>query len=125
MSTEDGHGADRGSANGRRLDDGKVRVAIVGVGNCANAFIQGVTYYNDADPAESVPGLMHVDLGGYHVRDIELVAAFDIDAEKVGKDLSDAIWSGQNNTIKFAEVPELGVKVHRGKIGRASCRERV
>jgi myo-inositol-1-phosphate synthase len=114
MSTEDGHGADRGSANGRRLDDGKVRVAIVGVGNCANSFIQGVTYYKDADPAESVPGLMHVDLGGYHVRDIEFVAAFDIDAEKVGKDLSDAIWSGQNNTIKFAEVPHLGVGVDRG-----------
>src|SRR5256714_14658920 len=114
MSTEDGHGADRGSANGRRLDDGKVRVAIVGVGNCANAFIQGVTYYKDADPAESVPGLMHVDLGGYHVRDIEFVAAFDIDAEKVGKDLSEAIWSGQNDTIKFADVPHLGVEVDRG-----------
>jgi len=114
MSTEDGHGADRGSANGRRLDDGKVRVAIVGVGNCANAFIQGVTYYKEADPSESVPGLMHVDLGGYHVRDIEFVAAFDIDVEKVGKDLSDAIWSGQNDTIKFAEVPHLGVDVDRG-----------
>jgi len=104
-----------GSSNGHvRLDDGKVRVAIVGVGNCANAFVQGVTYYRDADPAEQVPGLMHVDLGGYHVRDIEFVAAFDIDSEKVGKDLSEAIWSGQNDTIKFAEVPPLGVKVHRG-----------
>ena len=91
--------------NGRRPDDGKVRVAIVGVGNCANSFIQGVEYYKDADPAEEVPGLMHVDLGGYHVRDIEFVAAFDIDSEKVGKDLSEAIWSGQNDTIKFADVP--------------------
>src|SRR5213596_4029183 len=113
MSTENGslNGA---TANGHLVDDGKVRVAIVGVGNCANAFIQGVTYYRDADPAEQVPGLMHVDLGGYHVRDIEFVAAFDIDAEKVGKDLSEAIWSGQNDTIKFAEVPPLGVPVHRG-----------
>ena len=95
-------------------DDGKVRVAIVGVGNCANSFIQGVQYYKDADPAEQVPGLMHVDLGGYHVRDIEFVAAFDIDSEKVGKDLSEAIWSGQNDTIKFADVPHMGVEVHRG-----------
>jgi myo-inositol-1-phosphate synthase len=97
-----------------RSDDGKVRVAIVGVGNCANAFVQGVEYYKNADPGEQVPGLMHVDLGGYHVRDIEFVAAFDIDAEKVGKDLSEAIWSGQNDTIRFAEVPEVGVEVHRG-----------
>jgi myo-inositol-1-phosphate synthase len=106
-----GHGAE---ANGRHSDDGKVRVAIVGVGNCANSFIQGVHYYKDADPDEAVPGLMHVDLGGYHVRDIEFVAAFDIDSEKVGKDLGEAIWSGQNNTIKFADVPEMGVKVQRG-----------
>ena len=89
-------------------------MAIVGVGNCASSFVQGVQYYKDADPKESVPGLMHVDLGGYHVRDIEFTAAFDIDADKVGKDLSEAIWSGQNNTIKFADVPKLGVKVHRG-----------
>jgi myo-inositol-1-phosphate synthase len=115
MSTENGsiRNADA-AANGHLVDDGKVRVAIVGVGNCANSLIQGVTYYKDADPAEQVPGLMHVDLGGYHVRDIEFVAAFDIDSEKVGKDLSEAIWSGQNDTIKFADVPELGVKVHRG-----------
>jgi myo-inositol-1-phosphate synthase len=113
MSTINGAG-DGASANGNRVDDGKVRVAIVGVGNCANSFIQGVTYYEDADPADQVPGLMHVDLGGYHVRDIEFVAAFDIDAEKVGKDLSEAIWSGQNDTIRFAEVPNLGVEVHRG-----------
>jgi myo-inositol-1-phosphate synthase len=101
-------------SNGRRLDDGKVRVAIVGVGNCANSFIQGVQYYRDADAAEDVPGLMHVDLGGYHVSDVEFVAAFDIDSEKVGKDLSEAIWAGQNDTIKFAEVPHLGVEVKRG-----------
>jgi myo-inositol-1-phosphate synthase len=113
MSTEDG--SHNGAAgNGHLIDDGKVRVAIVGVGNCANSLIQGVTYYKDADPAEEVPGLMHVDLGGYHVRDVEFVAAFDIDSEKVGKDLGEAIWAGQNNTIKFADVPELGVPVHRG-----------
>jgi myo-inositol-1-phosphate synthase len=102
------------SGNGTGRTDQKVRVAIVGVGNCANAFIQGVQYYRDADPAEQVPGLMHVDLGGYHVRDVEFAAAFDIDAEKVGKDLSEAIWAGQNDTIKFADVPHLGVEVHRG-----------
>jgi len=113
MSPDNGS-QDGARSNGHLVDDGKVRVAIVGVGNCANAFVQGVTYYRDADPAEQVPGLMHVDLGGYHVRDIEFVAAFDIDAEKVGKDLSEAIWSGQNDTIKFADVPELGVEVHRG-----------
>jgi myo-inositol-1-phosphate synthase len=99
---------------GSRYQTEKVRVAIVGVGNCASSFVQGVQYYQDADPAESVPGLMHVDLGGYHVRDIEFTAAFDIDSEKVGKDLSEAIWAGQNNTIKFAEVPHLGVPVSRG-----------
>jgi myo-inositol-1-phosphate synthase len=109
MSKSDG--ADR---NGAPRTDEKVRVAIIGVGNCANAFVQGVEYYKDADPAEAVPGLMHVDLGGYHVRDVEFVAAFDIDAEKVGKDLSEAIWAGQNDTIKFADVPHLGVEVHRG-----------
>jgi myo-inositol-1-phosphate synthase len=93
----------------------KVRVAIIGVGNCASAFVQGVHHYRDADASESVPGLMHVDLGGYHVSDIEFTAAFDIDAEKVGKDLGQAIWAGQNNTIRFTEVPErLGVPVHRG-----------
>ncbi|MDX6662112.1 MAG: myo-inositol-phosphate synthase, partial [Solirubrobacterales bacterium] len=102
------------SSNGTRADDGKVRVAIVGVGNCASSFVQGVQYYRDADPNEQVPGLMHVDLGGYHVRDIEFTAAFDIDADKVGKDLSEAIFSGQNNTITFSEVPSLGVRVERG-----------
>jgi myo-inositol-1-phosphate synthase len=114
MSTEHEATHDGARSNGHRVDDGKVRVAIVGVGNCANAFVQGVSYYRDADPAEQVPGLMHVDLGGYHVQDIEFVAAFDIDSEKVGKDLSEAIWSGPNDTIKFAEVPSLGVPVHRG-----------
>jgi myo-inositol-1-phosphate synthase len=101
---------------GSRYQNEKVRVAIIGVGNCANAFVQGVQHYRNADPAERVPGLMHVDLGGYHVGDIEFSAAFDIDAEKVGKDLSEAIWAGQNNTIKFVEqdVPHLGVPVQRG-----------
>ncbi|MCI0711869.1 MAG: inositol-3-phosphate synthase [Chloroflexi bacterium] len=93
----------------------KVRVAIAGVGNCANSLIQGVEYYKDADENEFVPGLMHVNLGGYHVRDIEFVAAFDVDEDKVGKDLSEAMWSGQNNTIKFADVPHRGVTVQRGK----------
>jgi len=119
VSTTNGHAAHTNGhaagANGagRQLD--KVRVAIIGVGNCASAFVQGIHYYRDADPAQAVPGLMHVDLGGYHVRDIEFTAAFDIDAEKVGKDLGEAIWAGQNNTIKFAEVPsKLGIHVHRG-----------
>ena len=113
VSTKNGHAAHTNGAGGRQQD--KVRVAIIGVGNCASAFVQGIHYYRDADPAQSVPGLMHVDLGGYHVRDIEFTAAFDIDAEKVGKDLGEAIWSGQNNTIKFADVPPaLGIEVHRG-----------
>jgi myo-inositol-1-phosphate synthase len=99
---------------GSRYQSEKVRVAIVGVGNCASSFVQGVQFYRDADPTQDVPGLMHVDLGGYHVRDIEFTAAFDIDADKVGKDLSEAIWSGQNNTIKFADVPHLDVPVYRG-----------
>src|SRR4051812_16012740 len=111
------HGQSNGVAkngNGRFLHDGKVRVAIVGVGNCASSLVQGVTYYREAADDEFVPGLMHVNLGGYHVRDVEFVAAFDIDAEKVGKDLSEAIFSGQNNTIKFSDVPHLGVPVSRG-----------
>ncbi len=104
------------STNGSsRHQHDKVRVAIIGVGNCASSFVQGVHYYKDADPAEPVPGLMHVDLGGYHVRDIEFSAAFDIDADKVGKPLHEAIFAGQNNTLKFdAEVPDLGVEVMRG-----------
>jgi myo-inositol-1-phosphate synthase len=114
MTPTNGHGA--ASTNGSaRYQQDKVRVAIVGVGNCASAFVQGVEYYKNADPTQDVPGLMHVDLGGYHISDIEFTAAFDIDATKVGKDLGEAIWAGQNNTIKFAQVPErLGVQVHRG-----------
>jgi len=91
-----------------------VRVAIVGVGNCASALVQGVHKYRDASPDEFVPGLMHVDLGGYHVRDIQFVAAFDVDARKVGHDLSEAIISEPNNTVRFAEVPPTGVSVSRG-----------
>jgi myo-inositol-1-phosphate synthase len=104
------------STNGKaRYQEDKVRVAIIGVGNCASAFVQGVHYYKDADPNQLVPGLMHVGLGGYHVRDIEFTAAFDIDSTKVGKDLGQAIWAGQNNTMKFAQVPKkLGVPVYRG-----------
>ncbi len=107
-----GHG--NGSGAGLLAQKDEVRVAIVGVGNCASSFVQGTQYYRDASPDEFVPGLMHVDLGGYHVRDIVFSAAFDIDADKVGKDLSEAIWAGQNNTIKFSDVPRLGVEVHRG-----------
>jgi myo-inositol-1-phosphate synthase len=97
-----------------RYQEDKVRVAVIGVGNCASSFVQGVEFYRDADPAQDVPGLMHVDLGGYHVSDIEFTAAFDIDADKVGKDLGQAIWAGENNTLKFADVGDLGVTVHRG-----------
>src|SRR4030088_3821420 len=92
----------------------KVRVAILGVGNCASSLVQGVEYYRDAKPGDSIPGLMHVDVGGSHIRDIEFSAAFDIDKDKVGKDLSDAIFAGHNNTVKFADVPHLGIKVERG-----------
>jgi len=92
----------------------KVRVAIVGVGNCASSLVQGVHYYRNADPTEHVPGLMHVELAGYHVRDIEFVAAFDVDAKKVGRDLAEAIVAPPNNTITFAEVPPIGVEVQRG-----------
>jgi len=93
---------------------GKVRVAVIGVGNCASSLIQGIEYYKDAKEEDFVPGLMHVNLGGYHIRDIEFSAAFDVDKDKVGKDLSEAIWSGQNNTIKFSDVPQVGVTVQRG-----------
>ena len=93
---------------------GKLRVAIVGVGNCASSLVQGVHFYADTEPGDPVPGLMHVELGGYHVRDIEFVAAFDVDAKKVGRDLSEAIRSGENNTIQFADVPPLEVEVQRG-----------
>ncbi|HET8908582.1 MAG TPA: inositol-3-phosphate synthase [Ktedonobacterales bacterium] len=92
----------------------KVRVGIIGVGNCASSLVQGVEYYKNAADDDFIPGLMHVNLGGYHISDIEFSAAIDIDAEKVGKDLSEAIFSGQNNTYKFANVPAAGVKVERG-----------
>src|SRR5579864_6436118 len=104
-----------GNSHGRkRLDDGKVRVAIIGVGNCANSLLQGREYYKDADEDQFVPGLMHVNLGGYHVRDIEFTAAFDVVQGKVGLDLADAIWAHPNNTIKFADVPKTGITVSRG-----------
>ncbi len=91
-----------------------VRVAIVGVGNCASSLVQGVQYYKDADEQATVPGLMHVRLGPYHVRDVKFVAAFDVDAKKVGFDLSEAIFASENNTIKIADVPPTNVVVHRG-----------
>jgi myo-inositol-1-phosphate synthase len=93
---------------------GKIKVAIAGLGNCANSLVQGVTYYADADPATEVPGLMHIDLGGYHVGDVEFVAAFDVDATKVGQDIAKAMWAGINNTIRFADVDEVGIEVLRG-----------
>ncbi|KAE8763353.1 inositol-3-phosphate synthase [Georgenia thermotolerans] len=91
-----------------------IRVAIVGVGNCASSLVQGVHFYADADPDGTVPGLMHVQFGNYHVRDIEFVAAFDVDGKKVGRDLSEAIVASENNTIKICDVPPLGVEVQRG-----------
>ncbi len=103
-----------GKQNGTgRLDD-RVRVALVGVGNCANSLLQGVEYYKDSPDDQFVPGLMHVNLGGYHIRDIEFTAAFDVTTDKVGKDLSEAIWAHPNDTIKFAEVPKTGIEVQRG-----------
>ncbi len=93
---------------------GSVRVAIVGVGNCASSLVQGVEYYRDADPASRVPGLMHVTFGPYHVRDIEFVAAFDVDAKKVGRDIAEAIVASENNTIKICDVAPTGVTVQRG-----------
>src|SRR3712207_2153159 len=92
----------------------KIRVGIIGVGNCASSLVQGVEFYRNASEDELVPGLMHVDLGGYHVRDIEFSAAFDVNATKVGKDLSEAIWAEPNNTYRFSEVPHKGVPVLRG-----------
>ena len=103
-----------GSSNGRARSQDKVRVAIVGVGNCANSLVQGVQYYKDAPDDQFVPGLMHVNLGGYHISDIEFTAAFDVTTDKVGKDLADAIWAHPNDTIKFADVPKTGITVNRG-----------
>jgi len=94
----------------------KIRVAIVGVGNCASSLVQGRYYYENAKPGDFVPGLMHVQLGDYHISDVEFVAAFDVDKTKVGKDLSEAIWAGQNNTFKFMDVPHTGVTVERGMV---------
>lgn len=92
----------------------KVRVAVIGVGNCASSLVQGVQYYREAQPDDFIPGLMHVNLGGYHINDIEFSAAFDIDQNKVGKDISEAIFASPNNTYRFAEVPKLGARVYRG-----------
>jgi len=92
----------------------KVRVAIIGVGNCASSLVQGVEFYKSAEAGDDIPGLMHPVLGGYHINDIEFTAAFDVDADKVGKDLSEAVFSGQNNTLKFTEVPKTGITVERG-----------
>ncbi|HEY3087161.1 MAG TPA: inositol-3-phosphate synthase [Jatrophihabitantaceae bacterium] len=96
------------------MGTGTIRVGIVGVGNCAASLVQGVHYYRDADPAQKAPGLMHVQFGPYHVRDIEFVAAFDVDAKKVGRDLSEAISASENNTIKICDVPPSGITVQRG-----------
>jgi myo-inositol-1-phosphate synthase len=93
---------------------GKINVAIIGVGNCASSFVQGVHYYKKAKDDESVPGLMHINLGGYHIKDINFVAAIDIDKNKVGKDLAEAVFTAPNNTYKFCDVPTTGVKVVRG-----------
>ncbi len=111
-----GNGKVHANGNGRtpKRNDGKIRVAIVGVGNCASSLVQGRYYYENAADDEFVPGLMHVNLGGYHVRDIDFVAAFDIDKNKVGKDLSQAIYTKPNNTYVFQQVPNLGVEVQRG-----------
>ncbi len=96
------------------MSNNKVRVAIIGVGNCASSLVQGVQYYREAQPDDFVPGLMHVNLGGYHISDIEFSAAFDIDTNKVGKDISEAIFTAPNNTYRFSDVPTLNAKVHRG-----------
>ena len=112
------------------MSETPIRLAIAGIGNCASSLVQGLHYYRDADPDDDVPGLMHVELGGYHIRDIELVTAFDVDATKVGTDVSKAIFAGQNNTIRFAPVLDLGVEVLRGptldgfgKYYRLTCEE--
>jgi myo-inositol-1-phosphate synthase len=103
-----------GNSSGNGASSEKVRVAIIGVGNCANALLQGIEYYKDADGDAFVPGLMHVDLGGYHIRDIEVVAAFDVVKGKVGVDIAEAMWAHPNDTIKFADVPKTGIAVSRG-----------
>ena len=104
----------RTSRPAARSEKGKINVAIIGVGNCASSLVQGRYYYNDAEPGAIIPGIMHAELGGYHIRDINFVAAIDVDANKVGKDLSEAIFAPPNNTYKFSDVPKLGVRVSRG-----------
>src|SRR5438045_8543397 len=105
---------ENGKQNGKGRRDDRVRVALVGVGSCANSLLQGVEYDKKSPDDQFVPGLMHVNLGGYHVRDIEFTAAFDVVKGKVGEDLADAIWAHPNDTIKFADVPKTGIKVARG-----------
>jgi myo-inositol-1-phosphate synthase len=114
--TSEGGAVQPASGNGHRprRKDGKIRVAIIGVGNCASSLVQGRYYYENAQPGDAIPGIMHVDLGGYHIRDIEFVAAFDIDRNKVGKDLSEAIYTKPNNTYVFQQVAPMGVTVERG-----------
>src|SRR5687767_5726924 len=102
------------TTKGSRSASRRIRVAIIGVGNCASSLVQGVHYYRNAKAGDPIPGIMHVDLGGYHIRDVEFVAAFDVDKNKVGKDLADAIYAAPNNTYRFADVPKTGVKVSRG-----------
>src|SRR5437773_1896813 len=104
----------RKKASTTRRGNKRVRVAIIGVGNCASSLVQGVHYYRNAKPGDRVPGIMHVDLGGYHIRDVDFVAAFDVDRNKVGKDLAEAIYAPPNNTYRFADVPRTGMKVSRG-----------
>jgi myo-inositol-1-phosphate synthase len=99
---------------GRGTKNKRIRVAIIGVGNCASSLVQGVHYYRNAKPGDRIPGIMHVELGGYHIRDVDFVAAIDVDRNKVGKDLADAIYQAPNNTYRFADVPRTGVKVSRG-----------
>jgi myo-inositol-1-phosphate synthase len=93
----------------------EVRVGIVGVGNCASSFVQGLSYYKDANSNETIPGLMNVELGGYHIGDVEVSAAFDVNAGKVGRDVSEAVFARPNNTQRFSAVPESGIRVHRGR----------
>src|SRR2546421_8009277 len=104
----------RKKASTTRRGNKRIRVAIIGVGNCASSLVQGVHYYRNAKPGDRVPGIMHVDLGGYHIRDVDFVAPFDVDRNKVGKDLAHAIYHAPNNTYRFADVPRTGVKVARG-----------
>ena len=114
MADTNGRTATGAERNGRGRGDGKIRVAIIGVGNCASSLVQGRYYYEDAEPGDFIPGIMHADLGGYAIRDIEFVAAFDVDRRKVGKDLGEAIYEKPNNTYRFQKVGQLGVPVERG-----------